>query len=152
MKKKIFVALMLVLLLLLTIASIPASSLNIKNIIQNNEKPEENIDIVLLDVVCDIKAKTTSSSSWQDSSVTANVNSKIDFKIEMTVPNVDIVVAVLLPYVDNEPLLDYVLLSGSEIPIMSDDSTIIWGFTAGHAPSTITYQCKVKKQELEPLN
>jgi len=146
MKKKTFVVSMLVVFLLLAIVAIPVSSLNIKNITQNNEKPEEDMDIVILaDIECDIKAKTTSSSSWQDSSVTAAVNTKVDFKIEMTAPNADIIVAVLLPYVNDEPLLDYVILSGSEIPIIAGDSTIIWGFTAGHAPSTITYQCKVKK-------
>lgn len=145
MKRITIVTSLLVVFLLLTIAVVPASSISISNISQKNLQSPGNNDIAIFtDVEGDLKAKTP-TGEWQDISVTASVGTKLDFKIDMTVENAAILVFILLPYIDGSAMFNYVLGSGSSIPFFIDDSVVIWGFTAGHAPSTITFKAKIKK-------
>jgi len=125
-------------LLFLSLSAISALSLNINK--------EITPDISLFtsdDIECDIKTRIT-GGDWQDVSITADTGKPLNFKIDIGSSGGGILVTLIIPYIDDNPMLSYVIGSGSHIPFFRDDSCVIWGFNF-EAPAQITYDLNLLK-------
>jgi hypothetical protein len=136
-KKDIFKSLFIA-VILISLTAVPSFSLTI-----NNEINQTSTDIFSSDISGDIKARIP-GSDWQDTSLTADTGTKLNFKIDITSSGGGIVVAVLIPYINEEPMLSYVLGSSSNIPFFIDETAVMWGFSGG-APAQLTFDLKVLK-------
>lgn len=136
MKKKRIVVAMLSSFMLLTIATIPVSAISL-----NKENDKNLMEMSIISA--DIKVKTP-GGSWQDVSVTADTGTNLEFKLDMIVPGGGLIVAILIPYINEEPMLSYVVGSGSDIPFFVDEAVIMWGYAAS-PPNSLTFKLRLLK-------
>ena len=135
-KKRIVIVAMLSSFILLTIVTIPVSAISL-----NKENDEKLMGI--LAITADIKVKIP-GGSWQDVSITADTGTNLEFKLDMITPGGGTIIAVLLPYINGEPMLSYVTGSGSDIPFFVDDAVIMWGYALS-PPSSLTFKLRLLK-------
>jgi len=139
MKKKKILISCLVAIIFIVISVSPAASINITKISNDNSLFNSSND-----VNGDIKART-SGGSWQDSSLTADTGSQIEFKLEISSPGGGILITVVFPTINDESMFNYVIGSASHIPFHNDGVSIMWGF-ASDTPDTIVFKAKVVKK------
>jgi hypothetical protein len=103
---------------------------------------DDHSDIVITaNIGCDLKVKK-SDGKYQDDALTAKTGSELQFKIDVTTSGGKTLVVVVLPFIDEEPMFYY--LESSEIPVYSDEYTVMWGFFS-NPPATITFKARILK-------
>lgn len=84
------------------------------------------------------------NGEWQDDSISESINNKLDVKIDPSISSGKVLIVVLIPYSNGEPMLSFVVGSSSNAPFFVSDEVILWGY-AGSIPDKIEFQLKVIK-------
>jgi hypothetical protein len=93
------------------------------------------------DLNIDLKARV-SGGEWQDISLTVDNGGQIEFKLTLSSSGGGILVVLLFPSINEEPMMQYQLLSASHTPEIIDESFLMWGFVS-NAPDTITFKANL---------
>jgi len=140
-KKAIIIAIVSMLLLLSTI-SFSVSSVT-TNVQKKHSEDEPGFTLITSSLSVDLAVKKPDDSTWKNS-VSAKIGTKLDFKISIFTSGVGMIVAIELPKIDDDLMLDFVPLSASSIPLVTEDVAIVWAFI-GIPPEEITFKAKIKK-------
>jgi len=125
----------IIIMLVINLLVIPIAGANIAT-----RDDFEDISI-LANVECDLKVKKP-DGKYQDTALTVKTGTELQFKIDIKTSGGGTLVVVVLPSIDDEPMFYY--LESSEIPVYTDDYTLMWGFVF-NPPAAITFKAKVLK-------
>ena len=153
MNKKILTICIISMFVLINTLAIPVSSIKFTQTrIQHNyaDTPATILSTGSLSV--DLQVRKVGDTSWQKS-IAANVGTKLEFKISITLSSVeDVMVVIQFPKINDELILTYVSLSASSPPLpIPVDDVVIWGFP-DIVPSEITFKAEIKKSGTAPVN
>jgi hypothetical protein len=153
LKEKIVTIAIVCMLLLISSAAFSISSVESIGIRkQYNDAGKPAAALLTDSLSVDLKVRKSGDTTWQDS-ISANVGTKLEFKISITSSSVeDVMVVIQFPRINDELILKYVVLSASVSPLpIPVDDVVVWGFP-DMPPSEITFKAEIKKSETGPVN
>ena len=126
------------------IVLISLSTFSVNSVSINKTNNEDQFQKVIANAInIDIQARI-SGGEWQDSTLTADNGEEVEFKLNLVSSGGGILVVFLYPMINDEPMIEYKLLSASPAPEIVDDTFLMWGFVSS-APSQITFKANLKK-------
>jgi len=147
MKKKLITIGVIGILLLISFVVVPISSvksIRISTLHLEHRADKSDTTILLNDLSADLKVRKSGDSGWQES-ITAKVDTKLEFKIEISSSEGDIMVVIQFPKIDDEIMLTYVIGSASVPPLpLPSDEVKVWAFPE-IPPEEITFKAKIEK-------
>ena len=108
------------------------------------EEGDDETPSVNMATEIDVKSRNP-NGEWQDVSISATTNNKIEVKLDLNSPSDKVLIVVAIPYSNDDPMLSFVAGSATEMPFFVEDSVIIWGYAGGSVPDSIEFELKVTK-------